>query len=152
LYVRNLARNLHRKKKPTLLVKLDFAKAFDSISWEYLLDLLQRIGFSPRWRDWITLLLSSASSAIMLNGVDGKHIKHRRGLRQGDPLSPLLFILAIDPLHRLLEKATCFGGLTPLPVREAKLRVSLYADDAIMFLNPSKQDMAAFLRILQAFG
>ena len=51
LYVRNRARSLHRKKKPLLLVKLDFARAFDSVSWEYLLELLQKMGFPPRWRD-----------------------------------------------------------------------------------------------------
>ncbi|KAM0846838.1 hypothetical protein ACQ4PT_055367 [Festuca glaucescens] len=80
LYVRNLARALHRKKKPSLLLKLDFARAFDSVSWECLLELLQRLGILARWRDWISLLLSLASSAILLNGSDGVPIRHRQGL------------------------------------------------------------------------
>jgi hypothetical protein len=77
---------------------------------------------------------------------------HRRGLRQGDPLSPLLFIIAIDPLHRILERATDIGVLSPLPLREAKLRASLYADDAIVFMNPIKDELRSLLRILKAFG
>jgi hypothetical protein len=79
LFVRNLARALHKKKLPALLLKLDFAKAFDSVCWEYLLELLQCLGFSARWRDWIMLLLSSVSSSILLNGAEGAAIGHRRG-------------------------------------------------------------------------
>jgi hypothetical protein len=152
LYVRNTARTLHRRKRPSLLIKLDFAKAFDSVSWEYLLELLQRLGFSSRWRDWLSLLLSSAASEIILNGTNGRSIRHRRGLRQGDPLSPLLFILALDPLQRILQLATEAGTLSTLPIREAKLRTSLYADDAVLFLNPVRAEVEAILRILHDFG
>jgi hypothetical protein len=81
VYVRNTARTLHRKNKAALLLKIDFAKAFDYVSWEYLLELLHRLGFSARWRDWIALLLSSATSSILLNGTEGEPIRHRRGLR-----------------------------------------------------------------------
>jgi hypothetical protein len=152
LYVRNLARSLNRKKKPSLLIKLDFAKAFDSVSWEYLLDLLQHLGFSPRWRDWIALLLSTTTSAVSLNGATGPPIFHRRGLRQGDPLSPLLFIIAINPLQKIFQIATASGFLSPLPVREANFRMSLYADDAIFFLNPVADELDMAFRILHCFG
>uniref|UniRef100_A0A453EAZ0 Uncharacterized protein n=1 Tax=Aegilops tauschii subsp. strangulata TaxID=200361 RepID=A0A453EAZ0_AEGTS len=68
LYVQNCVRSLHRKNKPSLLLKLDIARAFDSVSWEYLLELLHRLGFSTRWRDWIAPLLSTSSSRCSLNG------------------------------------------------------------------------------------
>jgi hypothetical protein len=93
--VRNLARKLHKTKKPTLLFKLDIKEAFDSVQWDYLMDLLQHFGSPPpKFRDWISALLSSSSSRVLLNGVPRDPIKYGRGLRQGDPLSPLLFVLA----------------------------------------------------------
>jgi hypothetical protein len=72
----------------------------------------------------------------MLNGQPGRPIKHVRGLRQGAPLSPMLFILAMDPLQQLLVKATEAGLLTPIGADPIKMRMSLYADDAVMFLRP----------------
>lgn len=152
MYVRNLARAYHRTKTPTLLFKLDISKAFDTVSWEYILELLEHRGFSPRWRDWITLLFKTSHSTALLNGVAGKRIDHARGLRQGDPLSPYLFIIAIDTLQRVLELATQDGALSPLRGRNANLRLSLYADDAVIFLNPIQSDVQALFSILENFG
>ncbi|KAM3385248.1 hypothetical protein ACQJBY_009276 [Aegilops geniculata] len=152
LYVQNTVRKLHRNKTPALLLKLDIAKAFDCVSWEYLLELLEVLGFPPRWRDWIALLLSTSSSSCLLNGVPGDCIDHLRGLRQGDPLSPLLFILCIDTLHRLLEAATSSGLLAAPPPAAARMRTSLYADDAVIFINPERDTIDTLLGLLQQFG
>jgi hypothetical protein len=111
MYVRNTACRLHHSKTPSLLIKLDIAKAFDTVHGDYMLDLLQHLGFPQRWRALLTTLFSTASSRIILNGIPGKDILHGHGLRQGDHLSPLLFDIAIDPLQRLLEKATESGLL-----------------------------------------
>jgi hypothetical protein len=152
VYVRGLARHYHRTKTPACLIKLDISKAFDTVSWEYLLEMLTQRGFSTRWTDWLAKILSSSSSVFMLNGCPGQIIKHRRGLRQGDPLSPYLFILAIDVLNRLLDIATEDGFLSPLKGRQARLRLSLYADDAVIFTNPKREDITCIMQIMEAFG
>jgi hypothetical protein len=75
-YVCNLARAYHWKKVHALLLKMDISKAFDSISWEYLLELLQCRGFPTKWCNWLALLFTSSSSAVQLNGIRGPWIKH----------------------------------------------------------------------------
>ena len=80
-YVQSSVKMLHRTKKKALFFKLGIAKAFDSFSWEFLLELMERMGFPPRWRDWIVLLLSTASSTCMLNGAPGPSIAHGCGFR-----------------------------------------------------------------------
>ena len=141
MYVRNLARKLHRKNSPTLLFKLDIKKAFDSVRWDFLMDLLQHLRFPVRFRDWVAALLSTSTSRVLINGVLGDPLKHGCGLRQGDPLSPLLFVLAIDPLHHLLSKATAQGHLHPLYGTTPTVRASLYADDAASVVKPIKEDI-----------
>jgi hypothetical protein len=72
----------------------------------------------------------------LLNGIPLDPIRHGRGLRQGDP-SPLLFILAINPLHQLLQTTTDKGLLSKLNGRVVRFTVSMYADDAVIFLKPT---------------
>jgi hypothetical protein len=121
-YVRSLTRKFHRNKTPTLLLKLHISKAFDLVRWDYLISQLEHRGFPTRWRSWTTALLSFSTSRVLLNRVPLPPILHGRGLRQVDPLSPLLFILAIDPLNELLQIATDKGLLSPLNGRTAKYR------------------------------
>lgn len=152
MYVRNLARRLHQNKTPSLLFKLDIRKAFDSVRWEYILDLLRRLGFPDRFRDWIAALFCTSSSRVLLNGIAGPPILHGCGLRQGDPLSPLLFVIAIDTLQQILDVATNHNLLHKLRGRGSHVRTSLYADDAAIFISPTREDVHNLAAILRYFG
>jgi hypothetical protein len=114
---------LHRAKIPSLFLKLDIAKAFDSVRWDYLLEVLQVLGFGRKWCSWISTLLATATTSVFLNGSRGKWFKHHTGLRQGDPSSPMLFILAMEPLQQLLHLALADGAFEQFPLRAARLRV-----------------------------
>ena len=152
LYTQNLIKALHRSKQPGLFLKLDIAKAFDTVRWDYLMEVLEHFDFGSRWRGWVSALLATASTSVLLNGSRGAWFKHYTGLRQGDPLSPMLFILAMEPLQRLLDLSTQEEVLSPINNRAATLRTSLYADDAAIFLNPIKEEVCAVAYILEIFG
>jgi hypothetical protein len=152
LGVRNYIRRLHHSKTPTIPLKLDIKKAFDSVRWDYLLELMQCCGFPKRFRSWVTALLATASCGILLNGIPGEPIAHKRGLHQGDPLSPLLFDLVIDPLQQLLNIATHNGDLHRLRGWGPMVCTSLYADDATIFIAPFKEDFEVLAHIFDGFG
>jgi hypothetical protein len=78
------------------------------------LEVLRKLGFGSRWCDLICGLLTTSSTKVLLNGILGESIKHRRGLRQGDPLSPMLFILVMDVLNLMFMRAAEAGLLQPL--------------------------------------
>jgi hypothetical protein len=151
VYVQSVVKALHKAKRPTLFIKLDTAKAFDSLSWVFLLETMRALGFGMRWRDWIATLLATSSSKVLLNGVPEEKFKHLRGVRQGDPLSPMLFILALDPLHKIVELATERKLIHLMLQKVARMRCSLYADDAALFANPDRVELQHFSRLLQVF-
>lgn len=140
MLVQQMARYLHQPKQAQTLLKLDITKAFDSVSWPFLLEVLRNLGFGQIWCDIISGLLTSSSTQVILNGISGERILYQRGLRQGDPLSPMLFILFMDVLHYMIKKASEEDLLQPLPRRALQHRVSLYADD-VLFLRPSAADI-----------
>jgi hypothetical protein len=115
------------------------------------MEVLQK-GFGLIWREIICRLLASSTTQVMLNGLRGDVIVHRRGLYQGDPLSPMLFIIVMDVLGYLLSKAEEDGLLQELSSRHRYNRISIYADGVAIFLHPSSSDIAATLEILGLFG
>jgi len=152
LYTQNLIRALHKAGRPSLFIKLDIAKAFDTVRWDYLMEVLEKLGFGHKWRGWISLLLSTATSSVLVNGAQTPKFKHMVRLRQGDPLSPMLFILALEPLQHLLALEEASGNLSPIHTNMATLRISLFADDAAVFLNPVKEEIDVIKEVFQAFG
>nr|XP_020147503.1 uncharacterized protein LOC109732728 [Aegilops tauschii subsp. strangulata] len=138
MMVQGMARKLHSLKQPAVRIKLDILKAFDSVLWPFALEVLRALCFGSRWVSWITGLLYTASTRILVNGVPP--IRNKKGFRQGDPLSPMMFILMMEPLQRLLAMADSQGVLSPL-VGAPNKRVSIFADDVMLFLKSEAQDL-----------
>ena len=150
ILVKQSACLLHQLGVPRLLLKIDLARAFDSLAWPFLFEVLRQYGFGDRFLEWIAILLSTARTRVLLNGVPGPPIWHRRGLRQGDPLSPQLFVLAVDVLGQLIRRALGMGIMTHLHPRRTIPFVSLYADDVVLFCHATASDVTAIKEILLA--
>jgi hypothetical protein len=105
-YVQSATKLLHVRKRPALLLKVDIARAFYSMTWTFLLEVSQHMRFPRPWIDCVSsALLALAHTKVLLNGVPGERICHARGLHQGDSLSPMMFILVMDVFSALIRKA-----------------------------------------------
>jgi hypothetical protein len=152
MLVQQTTKFLHQQRHPCLMIKLDITNAFDLVSWPFLIEVMQNLGFGQIWRDIISGLLLTSSTRLLVNGHPESLISHKRGLRQGDPLSLMLFLLVMDVFGQLFSKADEEGLLQPLSTRQLQHRVSLYADDVVLFINPMAEDMIMVSDILQLFG
>jgi hypothetical protein len=105
------AKQLHTRKVACLLLKVDIARAFNSVLWPFLLQVMQAMGFSRVWHDWVSALLSSASTKVLLNGASGERVCHVRSLCEGDSLLPMLFLLIMDVLSTLFRRTDSWSLL-----------------------------------------
>ncbi|GJT39675.1 RNA-directed DNA polymerase, eukaryota, reverse transcriptase zinc-binding domain protein [Tanacetum coccineum] len=119
-----------RRKKQSLIFKVDFEKAYDSVRWDFLDDILVKFGFDIKWRGWIQNCLNSSKGSILVNGSPTEEFQFYKGLKQGDPLSPFLFILLI-----------------------AKINIShiFYADDAIFLGQWNDSNIDTLVHVMECF-
>ncbi|KAJ3703362.1 hypothetical protein LUZ61_007067 [Rhynchospora tenuis] len=149
---RKILHHVDSNKYPAFLLQIDFAKAFDTVSWDFLSNVMKARGISELFISWVKLLLSTATSSIILDGMPGTPFLHQRGLRQGDPLSPYLFILAADVLTRLI---TNIGGLAPQPLTPKLPQpyyLFQYADDTIIFSSATESAVRNLKQTLDLFS
>jgi hypothetical protein len=144
---------LQKKKQSGLILKIDFEKAYDKVNWQFLQQVLRMKGFSQKWCQWIDQIVSGGSVGVMVNDELGHFFQTKKGLRQGDPLSPLLFNIATDMLAILIDRSTKldhFRGLIPHLV-EGGVSILQYADDTILFMEDDLEKAENLKLVLRAF-
>nr|GEX40764.1 RNA-directed DNA polymerase, eukaryota [Tanacetum cinerariifolium] len=140
------------KKKQLLIFKVDFGKAYDSVCWDYLDDILKKFGFGERWCWWIQSCLRSSRGSVIVKGSPTKEFQFYKGLKQGDPLSPFLFILFKESLHnsfQMVVDAGMFKGIVVNP--SLYLSHMFYANDAVSVGQWSKLNIDAIVHVLDCF-
>ena len=139
-----------------MVCKLDIEKTYDHVNWEALFYLLNRMGFGLKWKGWIKACVTSVRFSILVNGSLEGFFGSFRGLRQGDPLSPLLFLLIMEVLSRILKKTkenNLIQGFHVGAVNSVGVRIShlLFADDTILFCDASKEQLLSIRLVLSCF-
>ena len=135
-----------KSKIPGVICKLDIEKTYDHVNWEPLLDLLKRTGFGVRWYGWIRTCISTVQFFVLFNGSPVDFFGSSRGLRQGDPLSPLLFLVMMEVFSKMIKRVEGAGLLRGFKAdgrRGGGLCVShlLFANDTILFCDATEEQI-----------
>ncbi|CAN1190366.1 LINE-1 retrotransposable element ORF2 protein, partial [Linum perenne] len=148
LKTRKLGRNYD------FLLKVDMMKAFDRVSWEFLLSTLSAMGFSQIWIAWIESIITSVRFSVLVNGNATQLFSPTRGLRQGDPLSPFLFIIVSNVLSFLIKKDLEYGLLKGIKLNHRCPTLShiLFADDTLIFGKANAREAAQIKLIFQRYS
>ncbi|KAF5761365.1 putative RNA-directed DNA polymerase [Helianthus annuus] len=144
---------LKKGGKAAFLLKIDFEKAYDFVNWNFVIDILEKMGFPPRWCVWIKGILSSARASVLVNGSPTFDFPCSKGMRQGDPLSPFLFLIVTEALSFLINKAVekgLFKGIC-LPNSGPCVSHLFFADNAIIMGEWSAENVKVVIRILRCF-
>ena len=138
---------LKKEDRNGIIVSIDFHKAFDSIDHEFLYHALKTVGFGQSFVRWVKTLYSHIESCVLNNGASTGYFPVSRGVRQGDPLSPYLFIIAIEFLANKIRMSNCLKGIN---IGRQEFKLSLYADDCCVFC-PDEQSVLNLFCILEKF-
>ncbi|KAK4384612.1 Retrovirus-related Pol polyprotein from type-1 retrotransposable element R2 [Sesamum angolense] len=146
-------KNKKRGKEGHVAVKLDMSKAYDRIEWNFLEDMLCKLGFNNRVVSLIMLCVRSLTYSFMLNGMQFGFVKPERGIRQGDPLSPYLFIQCAEGFTCLLQAKEHNGDIRGVAAvrRAPKVSHLLFADDTLIFCQATKEAMECIQGILEKY-
>eukprot|EP00253_Pinus_taeda_P028927 PITA_28927 len=144
--------SVKQMKRKGAVIKIDLSKAYDRINWIYLRMLLTHLGFKYDFIKWIMGCISSISFAILINGAASPFFKGYRGLRQGCPLSPLLFLLVAEGLSQLIRLAKREGTVKGLEIA-VNMYIShlLFVDDILLFTSGNLNEIKELKNIIDLF-
>jgi hypothetical protein len=144
---------LHHKKLDGVLLKIDFEMAYDKVNWDFLQQAMRMKGFDPRWCRWIQEFISRGSVGIRVNDDIGHYFQTKKGLRQGDPLSLILFNIVADMLAIIIQRAKEDGKVDALipHLIDGGVSILQYVDDTIIFMENSLEKALNMKLILCLF-
>ncbi|XP_068472094.1 uncharacterized protein [Phaseolus vulgaris] len=142
-----------RKKKECVVFKVDYEKAYDSVSWEFIYYMLGRLGFCGKWIEWIKNSLEISSIPVLVNGSPTTEFEPLKGLRQGDHLASFLFLIAAEGLAGVVRQAEEKMLVESIEVGKKRVKVSMlqYADDTLFFCKASIQGVLTLKAIPKCF-
>jgi ribonuclease HI len=131
-------------------IKLDMSKAYDRVEWPFLEAAMLRMGFAGKWVQWVMTCIKTVSYSVIINGSPVGQIFPSRGIRQGDPISPYLFLICAEALSALLFRAERNGVITGVPTsfRGPRLSHLFFADDSVLFCRSNAVEWRRIIRIL----
>jgi retron-type reverse transcriptase len=143
----------HQSTREIIILKLDFEKAFDLVEHQAIIQIMSSLGLLANWIHWVTKILNSSSTTVLLNGVPGKFISCKRGVRQSDPLSPLLFVLAAELLQVLINHAASKNIIqAPIAQPMDDFPIVQFADDTLLFMKADAQQFFFLRALLNCFA
>ncbi|PWA60691.1 hypothetical protein CTI12_AA380880 [Artemisia annua] len=126
---------MKKEKKKAFLMKIDFEKAYDSVNWNFIQNTLLQMSFGERWCKWVQTCQKSAFVSVLVNGSPTLEFKMEKGVRQGDPLSPFLYLVAAEGLNVTLKDDVTNGLFKRVKIGRNDIQIShlQYADDTLIF-------------------
>ena len=137
------------KNLPGLLLNVDFEKAFDSLDWGFMAQVLKAFGFGPDICKWVEVFYSDIKSAVIVNGLVSSWFPVSRGCRQGDPISPYLFVLCVEILAIMVRENKDIQGIF---INNVEHKIAQYADDTEFLLQGDRRSFETCINVLEAFG
>jgi hypothetical protein len=140
-------------KQGYMALKLDMSKAYDHVEWDFLEIIMRRLGFHDRWIELVMICVRSMTYSVLINGVPHGYIRPSQGIRQGDPLSPYLFILCVEGLSHSLCKAEREGKISGLAIAKGGTKINhlLFADDSLLFCKANFEEWGNVQKILEVY-
>ena len=136
-----------------MALKLNMSKAYDRVEWAFLTSLMGQIGFNTKFIALIVECISIVSYSILINGIPHGNFSPTRGIRQGDPLSPCLFILCAERLHYLLKKAQMDGSISGVSLCRLRPIIThlFFANDSLLFCRATREECQNIQDILSLY-
>ncbi|KAI8563745.1 hypothetical protein RHMOL_Rhmol03G0132800 [Rhododendron molle] len=144
----------HRRGKHSYAaIKLDLSKAYDRVQWDFVAEVMQAMGFDERWIHWVLQIVTTVSYSVTANGKERFSFLPQRGLRQGDPLSPYLFLLVIDVLSATIRSGARNNLFFGIIMKRGCPLLShlLFADDALLFSSTDSRSISHIKALLDQF-